>query len=64
MAEGCIPVAREWQGAVGLQDSIVIVAGRVDIPEFEPIPISSDTMCTNIEILWHRLPTNARPPTG
>jgi len=64
MAEGCIPVAREWQGAIGLQDSMVIVAGRLDIPEFEPIPISSDTMCANVEILWHRPPGNKKAPTG
>ena len=64
MAEGCLPVAREWQGAIGLQDSMVVVAGRLDIPEYEPIPLSSDTMCTNVEILWHRPPSSAQPPTG
>ncbi len=64
MAEGCLPVAREWQGAIGLQDSMVVVAGRLDIPEYEPIPLSSDTMCTNVEILWHRPPATAQAPTG
>ena len=59
-----MPVAREWQAAIGLQDCMVVVGGRVDIPEFEPIPISSDTMCTNVEILWHRPPSDAQPPTG
>ncbi len=64
MAEGSMPVAREWQGAIGLQDSMVIVAGRVDIPEYEPIPLLSDTMCTNVEILWHRPPAIPQAPTG
>ena len=64
MAEGCMPVAREWQAAIGLQDCMVVVGGRVDIPEFEPIPISSDTMCSAVEILWHRPPADAQPPTG
>ena len=64
MAEGCMPVAREWQAAIGLQDCMVVVGGRVDIPEFEPIPISSDTMCSAVEILWHRPPSDAQPPTG
>ena len=59
-----MPVAREWQAAIGLQDCMVVVGGRVDIPEFEPIPISSDTMCSAVEILWHRPPSDAQPPTG
>lgn len=59
-----MPMAREWQGAIGQQNCMVVVAGRIDIPEFEPIPLSSDTMCTEVEILWHRPPADAQAPTG
>ena len=35
-----MPVAREWQAAIGLQDCMVVSGTvlRVDIPEFEPSP--------------------------
>lgn len=64
MAEGCLPIAREWQAALGLQDCMIVVGGRLDIPDFEPIPISSDTMAASIEILWHRPPAPSAAPTG
>lgn len=57
-------VPREWQAALGLQDCMVVVGGRADIPDFEPIPLSCDTMCSAVEILWYRAPPQAHPPTG
>ncbi|CAL8470672.1 g10214 [Coccomyxa elongata] len=64
MAEGDVAVPREWQAALGLQDCMVVVGGRADIPDFEPIPLSCDTMCSAVEILWYRAPPQAHPPTG
>ncbi len=64
MAEGEAAVPREWQAALGLQDCMVVVGGRADIPDFEPIPLSCDTMCSAVEILWYRAPPQAHPPTG
>ncbi|KAK9829027.1 hypothetical protein WJX72_003488 [[Myrmecia] bisecta] len=64
MAEGMSPIAREWQTAIGLQDCMVVVGGRIEIPEYEPIPISCDTMATAVEILWYRAPPNKQQPTG
>jgi hypothetical protein len=59
-----MPVAREWQAALGLQDCMVVVGGRADIPDFEPIPLSCDTMSAAVEILWYRLPPTPLAPTG
>ena len=64
MAEGAEPVAREWQRALGLQDCMVLVGGRLDIPDFEPIPITNDTMSSAVEILWSRPRPGAHPPAG
>lgn len=64
MAEGDTPVAREWQAALGLQDCMVVVGGRADIPDFEPIPLSCDTMSSAVEILWYRAPPQPQAPTG
>ena len=64
MAEGDVPTPREWAGALGLQDCMVVVGGRADIPDFEPIPLSCDTMASSVEILWHRPPPPPQPPTG
>ena len=64
MAEGDVAAAREWQAALGLQDCMVVVGGRADIPDFEPIPLSCDTMASAVEILWYRAPPQAHAPTG
>ena len=64
MAEGAEPVAREWQRALGLQDCMVLVGGRLDIPDFEPVPVTNDTMCTAVEILWNRPRPRSHPPSG
>ena len=64
MAEGDAPAPREWHAALGLADCMVCVGGRADIPDFEPIPLSCDTMATAVEILWHRPPPAPCPPTG
>jgi len=64
MAEGEPPSAREWHTAIGIGDRMVVVGGRVDIPDYEPIPLSFDTMCTDVEILEYRKPPDPRSPTG
>lgn len=64
MAEGVEPVSREWQRALGLQDCMVMVGGRLDIPDFEPIPVTNDSMCTAVEILWSRPRPSAKSQTG
>lgn len=64
MSEGPDPIAREWQRALGLQDCMVLVGGRLDIPDFEPIPITNDTMCSAVEILWSRPRPGSHPPSG
>ena len=64
MAEGADPVAREWQRALGLADCMVCVGGRMEIPEFEPVHMTPDTMSTAVEILWFRPPPPPLPPTG
>lgn len=64
MAEGDVPVSREWHAALGLQDCMVVVGGRADIPDFEPIPLSCDTMSGAVEVLWFRPPPPPQAPTG
>lgn len=64
MAEGEPPAAREWHTAIGIGDRMIVVGGRVDIPDYEPIPLSFDTMCTDVEILEYRKPPESRSPTG
>ena len=64
MAEGVEPVAREWQRALGLQDCMVLVGGRLDIPDFEPVPVTNDSMCTAVEILWSRPRPGCQNPSG
>ena len=64
MAEGHQPAAREWHTALGVNDIMVVVGGRVDIPDYEPIPLSFDTMCMEVEILQYRKPPVPRQPTG
>ncbi|DBB04815.1 TPA: hypothetical protein ACH3X3_010105 [Trebouxia sp. C0006] len=64
MAEGCVPVAREWQKALGLQDCMVVVGGRVSIPGEEPIPVTCDQMSKSVEILWWKPPPQQQQPTG
>lgn len=64
MSEGPDPVGREWQRALGLQDCMVLVGGRLDIPDFEPIPITNDTMSSAVEILWSRPRPGSFPPSG
>eukprot|EP00803_Ostreobium_quekettii_P009677 evm.model.scf_2193.2 EVM.evm.TU.scf_2193.2 scf_2193:7697-13170(-) len=64
MAEGHQPAAREWHTALGVNDMMVVVGGRVDIPDYEPIPLSFDTMCMEVEILHYRETPAPRPPTG
>lgn len=64
MAEGGEPLAREWQRGLGLQDCMVLVGGRLDIPDFEPIPITNDSMCSAVEILWSRPRPGTQPPAG
>ncbi len=59
-----MPAPRECAGALGLQDCMVVVGGRADIPDFEPVPLSCDTMCSAVEILWHRPPPAPQAPTG
>lgn len=64
MAEGHQPAAREWHTALGVNDIMVVVGGRVDIPDYEPIPLSFDTMCMEVEILKYRKPPVPCQPTG
>jgi hypothetical protein len=64
MAEGGEPLAREWQRGLGLQDCMVLVGGRLDIPDFEPIPITNDSMCSAVEILWSRPRPGSQAPAG
>ncbi|KAL3161670.1 hypothetical protein ABBQ38_008771 [Trebouxia sp. C0009 RCD-2024] len=64
MAEGCLPVAREWQRSLGLQDCMVVVGGRLGIPGEEPIPVTCDLMSRAVEILWWKPPPQHQQPTG
>ena len=64
LAEGVIPTPREWHTALGLQDCMVVVGGREDIQEYEPIAISCDTMATSVEILWVRQTAARQLPSG
>ena len=57
-------MAREWHAALGLQDCIVVVGGREDIQEYEPIAMSCDTMATSVEILWVRPSPALLPAAG
>ena len=50
--------------ASGRARCMVVVGGRADIPDFEPVPLSCDTMSTAVEILWHRPPPVPQAPTG
>lgn len=64
MAEGQQPSAREWHSSIGIGDMMVVLGGRVDIPDYEPIPLSFDTMCMDIEILQYRKPPALKLPSG
>ncbi|GMH38370.1 hypothetical protein BSKO_06254 [Bryopsis sp. KO-2023] len=64
MAEGHQPIAREWHTALGVGDKMIVVGGRVDIPDYEPIPLSFDTMCMDVEIVHYQASPPPREPTG
>eukprot|EP00884_Botryococcus_braunii_P004067 jgi/Botrbrau1/13661/Bobra.0292s0010.1 len=64
LADGCFPEAREWHTALGLQDCMVVVGGRTNIPDFEAINMSPDTMSSSVEMLWFRNSPPVEPPSG
>lgn len=42
----------------------VVIGGRVDIPDYEPIPLSFDTMCMDVEVLHFQQSPPPSEPTG
>ncbi|KAK9787629.1 hypothetical protein WJX73_006766 [Symbiochloris irregularis] len=64
LAEGIVPMHRECQAALGLQDCVVVVGGREDAQEYEPLAMACDTMATAVEILWVRPSAPHGAPAG
>lgn len=64
MAEGIVPLHRECHASLGLQDCVVVVGGREDAQEYEPLAMACDSMATAVEILWVRPSAPHSGPAG
>lgn len=47
-----------------MQDCMVVVGGRLNIPANEPIPVTCDLMTKAVEILWWKPPPQQQQATG